>query len=98
MAKIGDLIQVEKDLLILDEVVGVPISMKIGLEKHLKAIGDVTSMYFKLLSGYHESVNDTNKTAEYQESLMDEEIEMNNELDSARAFLEKWKTLSDSLK
>lgn len=90
MVKIRELINLEKTLLEMDKLVGVPLGMKIELNKHLKNVGDITSAYFKLLYDFHDKVGDEDKLSNYQMKLWDEELE--TDVSDVEAFVDKWKT------
>ena len=88
MTKIGELINIEKSLLELDGKVGVPLSMKIELNKYKKEIGEITSTYFKLQYDFYEATKDAQKLSEYQMLMWDEDIEYDT--GGVEAFISRW--------
>lgn len=89
MTKVGILINIEKALLMMDNAIGVPLSMKLRLNKYKDEIGKVTSTYFKLLADFFKRTGDTKALEEYQMKLWEEELEIDTE--EIEVFIDNWK-------
>lgn len=74
---INDIIQIEKGLLQIqkDEKFKMDFNDILKVDKYIKKIGEITSLYFETLYEYSETINKIDKLTEYKQKLDGEEVD-----------------------
>ena len=93
MAKINDLMKIEKSLLEINanHKFELPFDDFITLTDMLEDIGRITNYYFYLQEGFYDKYKDNDKLKEYHKRLENDDLSYNT--DSANEFLKKYRYL-----